>query len=605
MHRKYLAGVTALVVSLSACHDATTPVGAEPLSRSQSSAPQGQDPPTRAEESPHNSVHISDDRLWQLLDEGRGTALVGLKAPGQRRGVWRAEWVVSRADWRTGLNALRGMPGITVVREVPPLPVVEVRIDDAESLRKLRKLPFVDYVENATIPRAVLDEAIALHGPESAFASNCKIPEAYDQMARYTEYGDVYSYSFGQYYAYHKISLAWSRSAGDNIRVALLDTGMDPQQSQFTNSSYFNPRPWEYSRVIDGEVGSGFSDPCGHGTRMAGVIAAPNDGRSVVGVAWKSDLRVISVASRSFSTDLSYYDYIISVDPARAYDGIRRAMGDYLDLYTGQLVRSGTPSHIITMAWKSYNDPVNMGYPNTVADLIRYYYYGPGGPLFVAAIGTLRPAGLPNAVFPAELDEVVAVVALDPNGGRNIESHYGPGAELAAYIPAATVNVPSQGGHSGITKIMGASGASAVMSGIAAQVWSQYPWMTNSQVRARLKASADHPHNHVWGDGYGWVDAYRAVGGFSRLEMQVRECTTMYEPQFDAMVLPTGDGPFTYSWGNGSTGQTATYTAAAPGDSVHVWVSVKDQVENRTRQVDRWVRTATIEDPDFTYCLSI
>jgi hypothetical protein len=31
-------------------------------------------------------------------------------------------------------------------------------------------------------------------------------------------------------------------------------------------------------------------DACGHGTRMAGVIAAPDDGRGVMGVAWGANL---------------------------------------------------------------------------------------------------------------------------------------------------------------------------------------------------------------------------------------------------------------------------------------------------------------------------
>ncbi|MEW5930049.1 MAG: S8 family serine peptidase [Gemmatimonadota bacterium] len=351
------------------------------------------------------------------------------------------------------------------------------------------------------------------------------------------------------------------------------------------------------------DITPGTKDPCGHGTRTAGVIGAPNDGRSVVGIAWKSDLRIVNVASRGFSTDPSYYDHVISVDPARVYEGLQKAMGEALDLATKQYVRVRAPAHIINMSFKTYNDPVNGSYPNTVADLIRYYYYSSGGPLFVGAIGTL-PIGMPNAVFPAEMEEVVAVVALNPDGSRNGESNYGPAAELAAYIPVATVDVPSMGGASGITRIMGASGAAATISGLATLVWARYPWLTNTQVRSRLRQFADHPFNHNWSDGYGYVDVYGAVGGFTNMRMEVKDCATPLNPTIEAQAVATGDGPFTYQWSNGATSASTAYTAAPAGDSIHVWVLVSDVVENRSVQDTKWVRTVTNEDPHYVECLT-
>lgn len=601
MKKAYFTALLALPLALGACTDRSEPLLADGAATVPALDAVDQQVRSRAEESPRNSVHTSDERLWQLLDYGRGTALVGLKAPGRRRGVWRAQVLMTRSEHTTGRNAVRAMPGITLLGDLPPLPVVEVRISDADALARLRKLPFVDYVEPARMPRAVLDEAIGVHGPVSAFDSNCRAPEAYTDSYGTTSYGDAYSYSFGQYYRYHRISSAWNRTQGDNVRIALLDTGMDPQQTQF--STYFNPRPWEYSRAIDGDVGAGSSDPCGHGTRMAGVIAAPNDGRSVVGVAWKSDLRVISVASRGFSTNNLFYDYIISVDPYEVYWGLMEAMGDTRNVVTGGVDRIGTPSKIINMAFKTYNDPVANTYPNTVADLIRYYYYGPDGPLFIAAIGTVEPAGVPNAVFPSELDEVVAVVALNSDGSRNVKSNYGPKSEVAAYVPAASVSVPSYGGHQGITRVMGASGASGVITGIAALIWSRYPTWTNYQVRQRLRQSADHPSSHTWGEGYGFVDAYTAVGGFTGIQMEAKDCTTAQNPTIMAAVYPRGEGPFAFEWSNGSTEGSTVYSAAPVGDGVSVWVTVTDLVENRTMTDGKFVVTVDNTDPRFMECL--
>jgi hypothetical protein len=598
---KYLVSTLLLTASVAACSDEQHPTlsagGAAPHA-----SKAGENTSTRADESPHNSVHINDARLWQLLDGGANTAFVGFKAPGKARGMWRAQRLMTRAEEEISRNAVISLPGVTLVRHLPPLPLVELRIADTTALRKLRQLPFVDYVEPAVIPRSVREEAIAKFGEQSAFMSNCRLPEAYTEMLSQTEFGDKVSYSYSDYHQQHRIVSAWRRTQGDNIRIGVVDTGMDPLQGQLTDPAQFNPRPWEYSRTIDGHVGSGSSDPCGHGTRMAGVIGAPNDGRSVVGIAWKSDLRIINVASREFSTDGTYYDYIVSVNPSYVYYGIMEAMGDERDHATGGIRRVRAPSNIINMAFKTYSDPVTQAYPDSVADLIRYHYYSSGGPLFIAAIGTM-PSGQPNAIFPAEMEEVVAVVALNADGSRNGESNWGPKSELAAFIPVASVSTPSLGGHQGITRIMGSSGASATISGIAALVWSRYPWMSNTDVRARLRSSARHPWNRTWEDGFGYVDAYVAVGGLTHLQFDVKGCATAYTPEIYATASPTGDGPFRYQWSNGDTGPSTTYTAASEGESLHVYVSVTDLTEGRTREDGRWVETVTAQDPRFMECL--
>ncbi len=121
----------------------------------------GDNIPARADESPHNSIHIDNMRLWQLLDGGANTAFVGLKAPGRARGMWRAQRLFSRAEEEISRNAVISLPGVTLVRHLPPLPLVELRIADTMALRKLRQLPFVDYVEPAVIPKSVREEAIA------------------------------------------------------------------------------------------------------------------------------------------------------------------------------------------------------------------------------------------------------------------------------------------------------------------------------------------------------------------------------------------------------------------------------------------------------------
>lgn len=255
------------------------------------------------------------------------------------------------------------------------------------------------------------------------------------------------------------------------------------------------------------------------------------------------------------------------------------------------------------MAFKTYDDPVRESIPSTVSDLIRYYYSQSNGPLFVAAIGTLKTGGIPTAVFPAEMAEVIAVVALNSDRTRNFESNYGPSAELAGFIPGATVNTPSLGGTDGVSRIMGASGASATIAGIAALVWAKYPWLKNYEVRHRLRNSASHPNSHIWGDGYGYVDAYHAVGGFSHLNLWAPDCTTEHMGDLLVDVSATGDGPFQYRWNNGSTSATTSYPPAPPGSSLLIEVAVTDQYEGRTIIASKVVETVTSDDDRYIECM--
>lgn len=68
-------------------------------------------------------------------------------------------------------------------------------------------------------------------------------------------------------------------ATGVGVRVAVLDSGVDPSQDQL--------REQLHDRLAKGRdlYGTGGVDECGHGTAVAGVIAAAGDGESIVGVA--------------------------------------------------------------------------------------------------------------------------------------------------------------------------------------------------------------------------------------------------------------------------------------------------------------------------------
>jgi Subtilase family len=436
-------------------------------------------------------------------------------------------------------------------------------------------LPFVDYVEPARDPGDA-DPRVSRSAVQPRFNSEslaCDPPTAYTQSwAGTTVYGDSLSYSLGR--AYNRVVDAWTRTQGDNVRIAFIDTGVDVATTELRDPNRFSPRPLEYTRTlyIEDVIGGTGADRCGHGTRMIGVAAAPNDGYGVTGMAWKSD--IISVRAGNTPT---------TFDAENVYNAIWRAMGN------------GRPAHIVNFGFST----VSTSY-YSISDIVRFFYYAQGGPVFTAAIGT-DPllGGFPNALHPSDIDEVIAVVAVDLNGNRDWASHYGPKAEISGYISQATVAVPSHS-SAAIPRIMGSSGAAASVAGIAALIRARYPQMSNRDIRARLRNSTSHVGWHTWQDGYGTLNAYRAVGGFEGIDLYAPDTVRPYTT-FGADAHAHGDGPFSVRWVNGQTGTWyPQFTAGAHGQDYLVEVVATDLIQNLTIRTSKlvYVRDPNLPPPD-------
>jgi subtilisin family serine protease len=123
---------------------------------------------------------------------------------------------------------------------------------------------------------------------------------------------------------------AWALGfTGRGVRVAVVDTGIAPHIDL--------PRPVGGASFVPG-VGS-WHDDNGHGTHVAGTIAARRNGRGVIGVAPRCDLLAVKVLSRSGSgSDTSVANGIVwaanngarvinlSLGSSAASEPIRRAL---------------------------------------------------------------------------------------------------------------------------------------------------------------------------------------------------------------------------------------------------------------------------------------
>ena len=269
--------------------------------------------------------------------------------------------------------------------------------------------------------------------------------------------------------------LTWSVSKGTGIKVAVIDTGIDlrhPDLQANIRGGVNIIRP-----------GRSAADDNGHGTHVAGTIAALNNGIGVIGVAPEAQLYAVKVLDRNGSGFLS-----------NVIAGIKWAITNHMQVINMSL---GTSSDI-----QSLHDAVDAAYA--------------AGIVVVAAAGNsggTSPADTVN--YPARYSSVIAVAATDSTDVRPSWSSEGPEVELAA----PGVNIYSTWPGGGYATISGTSMATPHVAGTAALVLKAQPGLTPSQVRALLKTTADDlgapGFDNYYGNGL--VDAQQAATGIQTL----------------------------------------------------------------------------------------
>jgi subtilisin family serine protease len=459
----------AALLALAACSgDAPTsvsPGGAAPVA-----ARAGEQIPTRAQERPGTFADAGDEVVWRNVAMGGGRAVVGLKAPGAARGFWRGRVLVDAPTQARGRAAVLAQKGVSLVRADELLPTLEVRLESIDALRAVRRLGMVDYVE-----------PVMVAGDIQPFAGvgGCDWGSTWTGDRQYTSTSDIYSQKFTAM----NIPSAWSLSSGAGMTIGLIDTGISSGQGQFT-STFSSGASAGRSLTLTYVSGS-FSSPydeCGHGTRMAGIIAAPRDGQNVGGIAYRANL--VSVRHANGVAAVSSSDAKYSVRLANQYG-----------------------ARIVVMAWESLN------WWWQVSDEIEYWHYS-RPVLFFGAAGTSGCGdGIldSNVVFPADMPEVVAVTGITyPGGGVPCGIHHGSDVEITSYL-----DVPSTGRYTAdVVGMGGSSNATAVVGSIAALAWSYNPSLTRDQLRARIQQSgAYYPSRHPE-EGYGLINALKAVRGY-------------------------------------------------------------------------------------------
>ncbi|QIY72823.1 type VII secretion-associated serine protease mycosin [Streptomyces sp. RLB1-33] len=243
----------------------------------------------------------------------------------------------------------------------------------------------------------------------------------------------------------------WRTSTGKGITVAVIDTGVDPNNPDLKG------------RVLDGldlapssRSGDEHTDYDGHGTGMAGLIAgtgAYGGGNGAFGLAPGAKILPIRLPAKGDENGFAGPSYL------------------------GKAIRYAADSGAQVIN-------ISAGTTVTAPQLTAAVKYAlDHGSLVFAAVGNSGDKGNP-VEYPAATPGVVGVAAVGKNLRRTSWSQYGPQVDISA--PGEDM-VHACGGKTGLCKGSGTSDATALASASAALIWSKHPTWTNNQVlRAML-----------------------------------------------------------------------------------------------------------------------
>jgi subtilase family protein len=236
-----------------------------------------------------------------------------------------------------------------------------------------------------------------------------------------------------------------AQAPGPGIPITIVDSGTDPTHPEFANrpnTTYLNSQtvfgPGEF-----------------HGTIVASVAAAPENGAGIAGVYPNAALDLFDA----------------SPDP--------RGISD-LAAVTG--IEAAPCPGVINLSFGSVNpDP-------TLHDAVLRAVHN--GCLVVAAAGNAGESGSPTT-FPASWPHVFTVAASDRNDAVASFSTASPGIDVAAPGVEITGAVPLSRDPSGYqSDLSGTSFAAPIVSAAAAWIWTVHPTYTADQVANVLRAGA-------------------------------------------------------------------------------------------------------------------
>ncbi|MFI2379886.1 type VII secretion-associated serine protease mycosin [Streptomyces sp. NPDC018964] len=291
----------------------------------------------------------------------------------------------------------------------------------------------------------------------------------------------------GRPWALQRVNLdaLWAQSKGKGVRVAVIDTGVDvknPQLSDAVDASKgrnFLPTKNAEGEKIERGNAQGTTDTVGHGTRVAGIIAArPAEGTGFVGLAPEA-----------------------TIIPIKQNDAEGNGTAETLAAAIRHAVQAG--ADVINIS----QDTANAVRPDpSLEEAVDHAL--DQEVVVVASAGNDGLGGNVKVTYPASYEGVLAVAASDRNNERAPFSQSGEFVGVAAPGVDMVSTVPGNG-HCADN---GTSFSAPYVAGVAALLKAKFPKWTARQIVAQIEQTAERSipgHDRLV--GWGVIDPVKAL----------------------------------------------------------------------------------------------
>ena len=366
-----------------------------------------------------------------------------------------------------GLLRQQGLNSSATIGSTGAVLVKAPRGKEAQLIQELSSNPDVEYAEPDEVVSAAtadpyFERQYALHNVGQSFTDTANT----ETVPAGTRDADVDAVA------------AWDITRGGGTKVAIIDSGVAIDHEDISHKVVARAN---FSDTIIDEPAD--YDRYGHGTHVAGIVAAEHNSTGVAGVCPDCtilDVKVLGDTGAGSSSAVA--------------EGIDWAVANgakVINMSLGQSVPSLTLEAAIKNAWSK-------------------------GVVLVAAAGN---SGTQAPIYPAAYPKVIAVAATDNNDVKAPFSTYGEWVDVAAPGVGVYSTFPNHdfvlglqnGRHKGYDLASGTSMASPIVAGVAGLVWSSDPDSTNESVREDIESTAEP----IEGTGTYWehgrVDADDAV----------------------------------------------------------------------------------------------
>ncbi|MEO0468750.1 MAG: S8 family serine peptidase [Bacteroidota bacterium] len=503
---------------------------------------------------------VNDHVMWSAAVAGDGFIHVGYKPAYlddvsdilSTIDVESDEWTAARQDVIDEILAILNeeepeepfTESSLQIKQMGPLPIMELQLSDYGAIASLRRSVRVRFVEpvgyflgpvfSGIIADLILTAACALEGDPNGFWPNTS------QYSFFNEQGQSFQSLVSWHLSAHRVPQAWDMARGDNITIGVLDTGLDfDQELMQAPGFFFGPsanRTLQSEFTYNGFFGNqnDSDDRCYHGTSIGGQIAGPvNDDGGITGVAYQANLRSIRVGNDVHINTRQELDaYVLGLTDLADDPNVR-----VINTSLGALARRST-----------MEDAVN--------------YANAQGKILVCAAGSV---GQNAGIFPAKFEHVIAATAVrhrpvtDPFGtnlqlaGSNAQGDF---VDFAVYLQQNdgdwALGMPDD--IQAAIEAKGSSSAAAMVSGIAALIWSANPSLTKENVLQIMRENASYWGNENPQFGWGVIDAEAAVLAAQNFVAPVyadivgpQKITSSGNQTWNAQIS-NASGNVTYSW---------------------------------------------------------